>query len=113
MSIYGSSRTERRNLAAMARFRSRGGRSRHRCLKGGKIVYDGRFVVDCTIDLTPAGAHLRVLGSAPLPRRSSWSSRAAPSCKAIAPLAHRPRHQAQQPVRGSSGLKAYLKKFAL
>jgi hypothetical protein len=43
---------------------------RHRCLKGGKIVYgDGRFVIDCTIDsCSEAGAHLRVLGSAPLPK---------------------------------------------
>jgi hypothetical protein len=43
---------------------------RHRCLKGGKIVYgDGRFVIDCTIDnCSEIGAHLRVQGSAPLPK---------------------------------------------
>jgi hypothetical protein len=43
---------------------------RQRCLKGGKIVYgDGRFVIDCTIDnCSGAGAHLRVEGSAPLPK---------------------------------------------
>jgi len=43
---------------------------RHRCLKEGKIVYgNGRFVIDCTIDnFSDIGAHLRVLGSAPLPK---------------------------------------------
>jgi hypothetical protein len=43
---------------------------RQRCLKGGKIVYgDGRFVIDCTIDnFSDIGAHLRVDGSAPLPK---------------------------------------------
>ena len=43
---------------------------RNRCLKEGKIIFsNGNFVVDCTIDnLSETGAHLRVLGSAPIPK---------------------------------------------
>ena len=43
---------------------------RNRCLKEGKIIFgNGSFVVDCTIDnLSETGAHLRVLGSSPLPK---------------------------------------------
>ena len=43
---------------------------RNRCLKEGKIIFgNGTFVVDCTIDnLSDTGAHLRVLGTSPLPR---------------------------------------------
>lgn len=45
-------------------------RSRTRCLKEGKIIFgNGTFVVDCTIDnLSDTGAHLRILGSSPLPK---------------------------------------------
>lgn len=44
---------------------------RNRCLKEGKIIFgNGTFVVDCTIDnLSETGAHLRVQGSAPLPKQ--------------------------------------------
>jgi len=43
---------------------------RNRCLKEGKIIFgNGTFVVECTIDnLSDTGAHLRVLGSSPLPK---------------------------------------------
>jgi hypothetical protein len=43
---------------------------RNRCLKEGKIVFgNGTFIVDCTIDnLSATGAHLRVQGSAPVPK---------------------------------------------
>jgi hypothetical protein len=43
---------------------------RNRCLKEGKIIFgNGTFVVDCTIDnVSETGAHLRVLGSSPLPK---------------------------------------------
>jgi hypothetical protein len=43
---------------------------RNRCLKEGKIIFgNGTFVVDCTIDnLSETGAHLRLHGSAPLPK---------------------------------------------
>jgi len=43
---------------------------RNRCLKEGKIIFgNGSFVVDCTIDnQSETGAHLRILGSSPLPK---------------------------------------------
>jgi hypothetical protein len=43
---------------------------RNRCLKEGKIIFgNGTFVVDCTIDnVSETGAHVRVLGSSPLPK---------------------------------------------
>lgn len=42
---------------------------RSRCLKEGKIIFGGgTFVIDCTIDnLSEGGAHLRILGTAPVP----------------------------------------------
>lgn len=43
---------------------------RTRCLKEGRIIFgNGTFVVDCTIDnLSNTGAHLRVQGTAPIPK---------------------------------------------
>ena len=44
--------------------------ARNRVYKEGKIVFaNGSFVIDCTIDsLSEDGAHVRVLGSAPIPK---------------------------------------------
>jgi hypothetical protein len=44
--------------------------ARSRVYKEGKIVFaNGSFVIDCTIDsLSEDGAHVRVLGSAPIPK---------------------------------------------
>lgn len=43
---------------------------RSRCLREGKIIFgNGTYVVDCIIDNVSAnGAHLRLLGGAPVPR---------------------------------------------